>query len=121
MYDPLRSDYGLERSRPEHEIPELDQQIADMRRYRMKLIHEASKKQLDPTIELAVTLAHEAGEMKARYEGQFERNEKQLMTIGELKEKVEDLAEVTQSRDIWRDRAESAEATLKRSRAARRR
>lgn len=117
MYDDFRN----REMSPEQELSEIDQQIHEMRRYRNKLIVEASKKQLDPTIELAVTLAHEAGEMKARYEGQFERNEKQLEKIEKQSSEINTLRSKEIEGAEYKKRAEAAELTLKRSRAARRR
>jgi hypothetical protein len=119
MYkNPIRNEYGMERQEPE--LSEVDGQIAEMQNYRAKLVREASKKQLDPIVELAVTLAHEAGELKGRYEGQHERNEKQLKTINGLRSKLEDLEGIRETADLWRDKATELELTLKRSRARRR-
>jgi predicted translin family RNA/ssDNA-binding protein len=117
MYDP-DDIYNPNRMNPA--IKGIDRQMEQLQREREEILSRDMPKPLEPKDQMLVTLAHEAGENKALYRGQFDRNEKQLETIKELRSKVDELEDIKQSRDIWRDRAETAEATLKRSRAARR-
>jgi len=102
-------------------IEQIDQQIETLRRRRLDLLEKAEAPKLPAAEFTMITLAHEAGQMSALYRNSEQKCTELKGTIEKLQSKVDGLEGIQLVCDQWRERAEKAELTLKRSRSARRR
>lgn len=94
-------------------IQDTDQQIDYMRQERNRMVHQLKKRALDPTTAKIVELANEAGYNRGLREAADDR-------IKHLKKRIsvrDTELDRTSDRDAWKERAEAAEATIKRRKA----
>lgn len=116
MRDPFGRDMVNEEP---DELQQLDWQIDELRKKRKELVQN-QRKQLPPIIAVLLDQAFELGQQAGTNLHLISKARDQEKRIKHLEDVEDDNRELATMRDHYKTRAEKAEETIKRSRAARR-
>ncbi len=99
-------------------VEDIDRDINELKQARQDMIYRGTSKPLDPKDEQLISLAHEAGQMtvlareESKRANKNEKDMKELVTA--LSEEKQRKINALNDRDVWRERAETAEKKLER-------
>lgn len=101
-------------------VDDIDRDIEQLKMARQEMIQRGSQKPMDAKDEQLVSLAHEAGEMKAKYRSEKERADKLEKSVERKQVTIEELRSNEIQWAEWKKRAIAAEATIERSKKLKR-
>lgn len=101
------------------ELQSIERQMKDLEGYRAQILKDRSGKKLSGLISLTVQQAYNLGRMTGANEVLVRQVKDQNAQLQKYEDTEDDNRVLRAGRDAWKERAEKAEATIKRSRAAR--